>query len=105
MAVALRLSRRGRTKRPFYRIVAADAEKRRDGRFLEMLGTYDVLQDPPAIKLDQERTKYWIEHGAKPSQTVQSIIAKEIPGYYEEIEKRRLDKLQASRAKRKAASK
>ncbi|MCB0345797.1 MAG: 30S ribosomal protein S16 [Bdellovibrionales bacterium] len=105
MAVTLRLTRKGRTKRPFYRIVAADKEKRRDGRFLELLGTYDVLQDPPVINLNQERAKYWIEKGAKPSPTVQHIISKEIPGYYEEIEKGRLAKIQAKRAKRKAAAK
>lgn len=105
MAVALRLARRGRKKRPFYRIVAADSEMRRDGRYLETLGTYDVLQDPPAISLNQERAKYWIEHGAQPSQTVRSIIAKEIPGYYEEIVSVRREKIQAKRAKRKAAQK
>lgn len=105
MSVAIRLSRLGRTKRPFYRIVAADAERRRDGRFLENLGTYDVLQEPPVIKLNQERAKYWIEKGAQPSQTVQNILAKEIPGYYEGIVKARREKIQATRAKRKAAQK
>ncbi len=76
MAVRIRLARGGRKKRPFYRIVAAYSESPRDGRFLEVLGTYDPLKDPAEIKLDQEKVKKWLERGAKPSQTVRSLIAK-----------------------------
>ncbi len=76
MAVRIRLARGGRKKRPFYRIVAAYSESPRDGRFLEVLGTYDPLKDPAEIKLDQEKVKKWLEKGAKPSQTVRSLIAK-----------------------------
>ncbi len=76
MAVRIRLARGGRKKRPFYRIVAAYSESPRDGRFLEVLGTYDPLKDPAEIKLDQEKVQKWLERGAKPSQTVRSLIAK-----------------------------
>ncbi len=76
MAVRIRLARGGRKKRPFYRIVAAYSESPRDGRFLEVLGTYDPLKDPAEIKLDQAKVKKWLEKGAKPSQTVRSLIAK-----------------------------
>ncbi len=76
MAVRIRLARGGRKKRPFYRIVAAYSESPRDGRFLEVLGTYDPLKDPAEIKLDSEKVKKWLERGAKPSQTVRSLMSK-----------------------------
>ncbi len=76
MAIRLRLTRGGRKKRPFYRIVAANSEARRDGRFLEILGTYDPLKDPAEIKLDPDKVKKWLDRGAKPSNTVKSLIAK-----------------------------
>jgi len=76
MAVRIRLARGGRKKRPFYRIVAAYSESPRDGRFLEVLGTYDPLKDPAEIKLDPDKVKKWLERGAKPSQTVRSLISK-----------------------------
>ncbi len=76
MAIRLRLTRGGRKKRPFYRIVAANSEARRDGRFLEILGTYDPLKDPAEIKLDAKRVKKWLDRGAKPTDTVRSLIAK-----------------------------
>ena len=76
MAVRIRLARGGRKKRPFYRIVAAYSESPRDGRFLEVLGTYDPLKDPAEIRLDQDKVKKWLDKGAKPTQTVRSLIAK-----------------------------
>jgi small subunit ribosomal protein S16 len=77
MAVKIRLARHGAKKRPFYRIVAADNESPRDGRFLEKLGTYNPLQDPAEVILDTERVKYWIGQGAKPSDTVRAILKRE----------------------------
>jgi len=77
MAVKIRLARHGAKKRPFYRIVAADSESPRDGRFLEKLGTYNPLQDPAQVVLDTERIKYWIGQGATPSDTVRSILKRE----------------------------
>ena len=77
MAVKIRLARHGAKKRPFYRIVVADSESPRDGRFLENVGTYNPLTDPADISLKQERIKYWIEKGAIPTDTVKSLLKKE----------------------------
>ena len=77
MAVKLRLTRKGTKKKPFYRIVAADIEAPRDGKFLEAVGTYDPMQDPAVINLKQDRVQYWLEQGAKPSTTVKSILKKQ----------------------------
>jgi small subunit ribosomal protein S16 len=74
MAVRIRLTRKGTKKKPFYRIVAADIESPRDGRFLELLGTYNPMVEPAAITLKEDRIKYWLGEGAKPSTTVQSIL-------------------------------
>lgn len=76
MAVRIRLARHGTTNRPFYRIVAADSRSPRDGRYIELLGTYDPLQDPTAVTLKPERINYWLGVGAKPSDTVKSIFKK-----------------------------
>jgi small subunit ribosomal protein S16 len=77
MAVKIRLARHGAKKRPFYRIVAADSESPRDGRFLEKLGTYNPLQDPVEVVLNTDRVKYWIDQGATPTDTVRSILKRE----------------------------
>lgn len=74
MSVRIRLTRKGTKKKPFYRIVAADIECPRDGRFLELLGTYDPMLEPAAVTLKEDRIKYWIGEGAKPSTTVQSLL-------------------------------
>ena len=76
MAVRLRLTRMGRKNRPFYRVGAYDARTRRDGRAIEYLGHYDPLVDDfdKSVALDMERVKYWIEQGAKCSETVASFI-------------------------------
>ncbi len=80
MAVALRLSRGGSKKRPFFRIVAADIRAPRDGRYLERLGTYNPMKeksDPERITLNTERIKYWLSVGAKPTERVQKFLANE----------------------------
>ena len=74
MTVRIRLQRHGAKKRPFYRVVAADQRAPRDGRFIELLGTYDPLQDPPAIRLKKDRVDYWLGVGADPSDTAKWII-------------------------------
>lgn len=76
MAVRIRLSRHGRKKKPFYRIVVANSEAPRDGKFLEIVGTYDPLQDPVAITLKQDKLQEWLGKGALPTDTVKSLIAK-----------------------------
>lgn len=77
MAVKIRLARHGAKKKPFYRIVVADGESPRDGRYLENVGTYDPLFDPAKVILKSERIKYWIDQGAKPSDTVRNLLKKE----------------------------
>jgi small subunit ribosomal protein S16 len=77
MSVKIRLARYGTKKRPFYRIVVAPTESPRDGRFLEMVGTYDPLRDPAAIMLKKEKIQRWIDKGAIPSATVKSLLKQE----------------------------
>ncbi|MCP4021965.1 MAG: 30S ribosomal protein S16 [Desulfobacteraceae bacterium] len=77
MGVKIRLTRKGTKKKPFYRIVAADIESPRDGKFLEALGTYDPMVEPPVIILKEDRIMYWLGEGAKPSATVNSILKKQ----------------------------
>jgi small subunit ribosomal protein S16 len=72
--VRLRLTRRGTRKRPFYRIVAADSRKARDGRIIEQLGFFNPMIEPNELKLDLERVDYWIGTGAQPSETVANLI-------------------------------
>lgn len=80
MAVKIRLARHGAKKKPFYRIVVADSESPRDGRYLENVGTYNPLLDPARVRLKSERIQYWIDQGARPSDTVRSLLKKE--GFY-----------------------
>jgi len=74
MAVKIRLQRFGAKKRPYYRIVAADSRYKRDGRFLEQVGTYDPKKDPAELKIQLERVDHWISQGAKPTDTVGSLL-------------------------------
>jgi small subunit ribosomal protein S16 len=76
MAVKIRLTRLGRKKMPYYRIVVADVEAKRDGKFLDIVGTYDPLKDPAEINLDSAKLQSWLDQGAKPTQTVKSLMAK-----------------------------
>jgi len=77
MPVKIRLARHGAKKRPFYRIVVADIEAPRDGKFIEMVGTYNPLLDPPEVSMKQDRIKYWIDQGALATDTVKSLLKKE----------------------------
>ncbi len=77
MAVKLRLKRMGSKKRPFYRIVAADARSPRDGRFIELVGTYNPVTEPAEIKVDEELALKWLSDGAEPTDTVRSLLKKE----------------------------
>lgn len=76
MSVRIRLQRHGAKKRPFYRVVATDQRNARDGQFIELLGTYDPMVEPPAVRLNGERIKYWLSVGAQPSDTVGVLIKK-----------------------------
>jgi small subunit ribosomal protein S16 len=72
--LAIRLARIGKTKKPFYRVVVIDKRRPRNGRFVEIVGTYDPLKNPAEIKLEVERIQYWMGLGAQPSDTVRSFL-------------------------------
>ncbi|MGH7334863.1 MAG: 30S ribosomal protein S16 [Candidatus Rokuibacteriota bacterium] len=75
MAVSIRLRRAGSSRRPTYRVVVADSRSPRDGRFIEIIGHYNPLTQPPTVKIDRERAANWIAKGAQPSNTVKRLIA------------------------------
>ncbi len=77
MAVKIRLARAGAKKKPFYQIVIADERCRRDGRFIENVGTYDPTKNPAAIKLKEDKALDWLAKGAQPTDTVKQILKKE----------------------------
>lgn len=72
--LAIRLTRMGAKKHPFYRIIVTERENKRDGRFLEILGYYNPCRQPVELKIDQERVAYWLKCGAQPSLTVSRLI-------------------------------
>jgi small subunit ribosomal protein S16 len=75
--VKIRLRRMGAKKRPFYRLVVADARSPRDGRFIEQLGIYDPLTSPATIRIDGEKVQQWISKGAQPSDAARSLLQRE----------------------------
>jgi len=76
MAVKLRLTRIGAKKNPYYRVVVADSRYPRDGRFIDVIGTYDPMANPVAINIDPEKAKTWIKNGAQPTETVKALLKK-----------------------------
>lgn len=76
MAVHIRLRRTGTTKKPAYRVVVADSRAARDGRFIEIIGHYNPLTNPPTIKIETEKAAAWIKKGAQPSNTVKHLLAR-----------------------------
>lgn len=74
--VRIRLRRQGRKRAPMYRIVVADSQSPRDGRFIEIIGTYAPRSGETAVSLDQARVNYWLDNGAQPSDTVRSLLRK-----------------------------
>ncbi len=88
MAVKLRLKRMGAKQRPFYRIVAADSRSPRDGRFIEVVGTYNPISKPAEININEELVMKWLNNGALPTETVRNILSKEgIMAKYAEAKK------------------
>ena len=77
MAVRLRLTRKGAKKKPYYRLVAADSEAPRDGRFLEILGSYDPMKDPAEVTLNKERINRWLDKGAIATESAKAILRNE----------------------------
>jgi small subunit ribosomal protein S16 len=74
MSVKIRLRRIGARKHPYYRLVVADTRSPRDGKFLEILGTYDPMQDPVRLNIDHEKIKSWLAKGARPSDTARDFL-------------------------------
>ena len=83
MSVKLRLTRVGKTKQPTYRIVAADARSPRDGRFIEIVGTYEPRQEPSKINVDNAKAVEWLRKGAQPTERVQKLL--EVSGAWAEF--------------------
>ena len=77
MAVKIRLTRMGDKKSPFYRVIVADSRSPRDGKFIDMVGTYNPLTDPAEVKLDGEKITKWIANGAQPTDTVKALLVQE----------------------------
>ena len=76
MATKIRLMRMGRKKRPFYRVVVADSRTRRDGAFIEVIGTYNPLPNETELKIDEEKALKWLSVGAIPTDTAKSLMSK-----------------------------
>jgi small subunit ribosomal protein S16 len=75
VSVTIRLRREGSSKRPRYRVVVADSRAPRDGRFIEVIGHYNPVTQPPTVKIDRDKASAWISKGAQPSNTVRKLIA------------------------------
>ncbi|MDR2779632.1 MAG: 30S ribosomal protein S16 [Synergistaceae bacterium] len=76
MAVRIRLARHGKRKAPFYRLVVADSRSPRDGRFIELIGTYNPMTDPADVKVNEDRALHWLTVGAIPSSTARALLCK-----------------------------
>ena len=76
MAVKIRLTRMGKKKNPFYRVVVADQKTRRDGAPIEVIGYYDPMTEPANIKIDAEKANKWLANGAQPTETVRALLKK-----------------------------
>ncbi|MCI8631207.1 MAG: 30S ribosomal protein S16 [Firmicutes bacterium] len=74
--VKIRLKRMGAHKKPFYRVVVADARAPRDGKFIEEIGYYDPMKEPKVINIDEEKAKKWLANGAQPTETVKTLFKK-----------------------------
>ena len=103
MAVKLRLKRMGAKKRPFYRIVAADSRSPRDGRFIEIIGTYNPVVEPAEIKINEEVALRWLNNGAIATDTVRALFSK--AGVLEKFHNARMDSKTETKKTSKATSK
>ena len=101
MAVKLRLVRMGKKKQPTYRVVAADSRSPRNGRFIEIIGTYEPRQDPSVIKIDNERAVHWLNHGAQPTERVEKLL--KISGAWTDHTGEAIDTAVPERAPKKSA--
>ena len=85
MAVKLRLTRVGKTKQPTYRVVASDARSPRDGRFIEIVGTYRPREEPSGLEIDNDKALKWLRQGAQPTDRVQTLL--KLSGAWDEFKK------------------
>ena len=76
MAVKIRLTRLGDKKAPFYRVIVADSRSPRDGKFIDIIGTYNPLTDPAEIKIDADKANKWLKNGAQPTETAKQLLVK-----------------------------
>lgn len=105
MAVTIRLARYGATKRPYYRVVATEKTNRRDGKFIERLGSYNPLLDPAVFNVKEDRLRYWLGNGARTTDILRRLVIKHFPGVIEERENHKRAKIQEARHKRKTRQK
>ncbi len=103
MAVRIRLTRTGRHKVPTYRVVVADSRSPRDGKFIDVLGSYDPRPDPSIVQIDNEKSLRWLMNGAQPSAAARKLL--EISGALQEFEKMRAESKQAAKPAGKKSSK
>ena len=103
MAVKLRLRRMGKKKQPIYKVVAADARSPRDGKFLEAVGIYNPLTNPHTIDLKEDRINYWLDNGAQPTDTVNSLLKQTGINLKRDIAKRKLPEEKAEASVKKLA--
>ena len=101
--VKIRLKRLGATKRPFYRVVVADARSPRDGRFIEQIGKYHPMEDPSFIEIDGDRALYWLNEGAQPTEQVRNLLR--IQGVWERFESARTAAKAATRGSKAGRAK
>ena len=90
MTVKIRLKRMGAKKSPFYRVVVADSRSPRDGRYIEVVGTYNPVVQPAEVKINEELAMKWMQDGAKPSDTVRNLFSKQ--GIMEKFHNAKLSK-------------
>lgn len=76
MSVKIRLTRMGAKKAPFYRVIVADSRAPRDGKFIDIIGTYNPLTDPAEIKIDAAKAEKWLKNGATPTDTAKQLLVK-----------------------------
>lgn len=91
MAVKLRLRRMGKKKQPIYKIVAADSRSPRDGKFLEAVGMYNPLTNPHSLEINEDRVNYWLNNGAQPTKTVNSLLSQKGINLKRDLTKRGMD--------------
>lgn len=96
MAVRIRLRRIGKRKQPQYRVVVAEAKGPRDGRFIESIGHYNPRVEPPVVSLNEERALWWLQHGARPSETAKAMMVKS--GLWEKFTKEAVPAVSEHRA-------